>query len=139
MTLPRALFALALPALAVLGGVAWAQEAPNPGLSSGLGELGTGAGGGLLIVVADRIIGAWKQAKADERTEKAQAIRDGEREALRADLARLRDLHNALSERTGRLDERMASHARQAEQQHADLTRMVDTLDDIRDRLPPRP
>jgi hypothetical protein len=138
MTRPRAPLAFILPALAVVGGVAWAQDG-DPIASAGLGELGTGAGGGLLIVVADRIIGAWKQSKADERNEKAQAARDAERAALGADLLRLRDLHNALSERTGRLDERMTSHARQAEQQHADLMRMVQTLDDIRDRLPPKP
>lgn len=136
---PRALLALVLPALAVLGGVAWAQDVAADPSMAGLGELGTGAGGGLLIVVADRLIGAWRQSKADDRAEKAQAGRDAEREALRGELVRLRDLHNALSERTGRLDERMSSHARQAEQQHADLTRMVDALDDIRDRLPPRP
>lgn len=124
-------------ALLAACGVAWAQDVAQP-LSSGLSELGTGAGGGLLIVAADRLIGYLRQVKADERAEAAQSRRDADRAELRAEIVRLRDMQNAQAGLVGRLDERLTAQADQAKQLHSDLSRIGDKLDDIRGILPPR-
>lgn len=138
MPRPAAILATVPLALLAACGVAWAQEAAPP-LSAGLGELGTGAGGGLLIVGLDRLIGYLRQSKADERADAAQAKRDADRAELRAEIVRIRDIQNAQAGLVGRLDERLTAQADQARQLHADLSRIGDKLDDIRDTLPPRP
>lgn len=132
--LAPAVLALVLALVVGLPALAWAQD-PSPTVSS-LGDGIGGIGGGVLVVGVDKLLryladrDAKMQAKEDET--KAEAARA----SVLRDLDRLRDLHNTLAAQVGRLDERQAA---QAAQVHGDLARIGGTLDDIRDRLPPRP
>lgn len=123
-------------ALLAACGVAWAQDVAQP-LSAGVGDGAVGGIGASLLVVAIREArDAWLKSRTDERAETAAERRDAEREALRQEILRSRDLHNALAGQVGRLEERLTAVAAQAGQLHDDIGGMRGVLENIRDRMP---